>query len=111
MALFKIFKGSDSSKITDSSVTGYKVPVDGYAYYDTTTNLFYIDADYEGQGTITREPINAHHSDSATAATLAYAAVNDDAGNPIVSTYATLASPALSGVPTAPTATAGTNST
>ena len=48
MALFKIFKGSESSKLTNPSVTGYKTPVDGYAYYDTTTNLFYIDADYEG---------------------------------------------------------------
>ena len=54
MALFKIFKGSDSSKLTDSSVSGYKVPVDGYAYYDTTTKLFYIDAEYPGTSGVTR---------------------------------------------------------
>ena len=111
MALFKIFKGSDSSKITDSSVSGYKIPVDGYAYYDTSTNLFYIDADYEGHGTITREPINAHHADSATAATLAYAAENDTEGNSIINTYAAIDSPGLIGIPTAPTAASGTNTT
>lgn len=46
MALFKIFKGHDSSKLTDSSVEGYRDPTDGYAYYDTSTKLFYIDAEY-----------------------------------------------------------------
>ena len=61
MALFKIFKGSDSAKITDPSATGYKTPVDGYAYYDTTSKLFYIDAAYDASSpnTITRHPINA----------------------------------------------------
>ena len=54
MALFKIFKGSDSTKLTDSSVNGYISPTDGYAYYDTTTKLFYIDASYPGQAGITR---------------------------------------------------------
>ena len=56
MALFKIFKGNNSSKLTDSSVSGYRTPTDGYAYYDTSTKLFYIDADYtENQtGTISR---------------------------------------------------------
>ena len=54
MALFKIFKGNDSSKLTDSSATGYKTPIDGYAYYDTSTRKFYIDADYDNNETITR---------------------------------------------------------
>ena len=56
MALFKIFKGSDSAKLTNPQATGYKVPVDGYAYYDTSTKLFYIDADYSSNnnGTISR---------------------------------------------------------
>ena len=46
MALFKIFKGNDSAKITNSAAAGYKPLVDGYAYYDTTTRKFYIDAEY-----------------------------------------------------------------
>ena len=61
MALFKIFKGSDSSKLTDSTATGYKTPTDGYAYYDTSTKLFYIDAAYDSSNptTISRAAINA----------------------------------------------------
>lgn len=85
MALFKIFKGSDSSKLTDSSVSGYKVPVDGYAYYDTTTKLFYIDAEYPGTNGVTRQPINAKKADIAT---LALAATKDDNANTIVNYYA-----------------------
>lgn len=53
MALFKIFKGSNTAKITNSSATGYITPTDGYAYYDTSSKLFYIDAAYSGD-TITR---------------------------------------------------------
>lgn len=59
MALFKIFKGNETAKLVDSNATGYRVPTDGYAYYDTSTKLFYIDADYDGNGTIKRYPINA----------------------------------------------------
>lgn len=61
MALFKIFKGNDSAKLTDPTAAGYKTPVDGYAYYDTTSKLFYIDAAYDASSpnTITRHPINA----------------------------------------------------
>lgn len=58
MALFKIFKGNSSDKLLNPEAQGYKTPVDGYAYYNTSTGLFYIDADY-GNGTITRKPINA----------------------------------------------------
>lgn len=59
MALFKIFKGNETAKLTDTNATGYRIPTDGYAYYDTSTKLFYIDADYDGNGTIKRYPINA----------------------------------------------------
>ena len=65
MALFKIFKGNDSGKITDPSIIGYRDPVDGYAYYDTSTKLFYIDAEYPVDDEhpnvleLRREPINA----------------------------------------------------
>lgn len=57
MALFKVFKGSNTAKITDSAATGYITPntnTDGYAYYDTSTKLFYIDAAYPGAAGITR---------------------------------------------------------
>ena len=54
MALFKIFKGSDSNKLTKPGTTGYLTPTDGYAYYDTTTKLFYIDANYPGVAGISR---------------------------------------------------------
>ena len=54
MALFKIFKGNSTAKLTDSKNPNYKIPTDGYAYYDTSSKLFYIDADYNGNGTITR---------------------------------------------------------
>ena len=65
MALFKIFKGNETSKLTDANATGYRVPTDGYAYYDTSSNLFYIDAAYGNDNTITREPINANISNQA----------------------------------------------
>ena len=54
MALFKIFKGNDTAKLTDSTATGYKTPTDGYAYYDTSTKLFYIDAEYPGVSGVSR---------------------------------------------------------
>jgi len=85
LALFKIFKGSDSAKLTDSTATGYKIPVDGYAYYDTTTKLFYIDAEYPGTNGVTRQPINAKKADIAT---LALAAEKDDNANTIINYYA-----------------------
>ena len=45
----------------------YRDPIDGYAYYDTSTKLFYIDADYRSNPdpenpVITRQPINAAHA-------------------------------------------------
>jgi hypothetical protein len=65
MALFKIFKGNETAKLTDSNASGYRVPTDGYAYYDTSSNLFYIDAAYGSDNTITRKPINANISNIA----------------------------------------------
>jgi hypothetical protein len=59
LALFKIFKGSDSAKLTNTAASGYRTPTDGYAYYDTSTKLFYIDAEYPGTSGVTRQPINA----------------------------------------------------
>lgn len=61
LALFKIFKGNNTAKITNSSATGYITPTDGYAYYDTSSKLFYIDAAYSGT-TISRQPINADNA-------------------------------------------------
>lgn len=77
MALFKIFKGNDSNKLTKPSTTGYLTPTDGYAYYDTSTKLFYIDAAYPGAAGITRQPINAAKADIAT---FAAAAEKDGSG-------------------------------
>lgn len=80
MALFKIFKGNQTENLFNSDNNpNYRAPVDGYAYYDTSSKLLYIDADYSanGNGTITREPINA------------YSALRDGIGNIIESTYAT----------------------
>ena len=37
------------------------VPTDGYAYYDTSSKLFYIDAAYDGT-VISRQPINADNA-------------------------------------------------
>lgn len=68
MALFKIFKGNQTDNLLNSNATGYRVPTDGYAYYDTSTKLFYIDADYNNNGTITRAPINAAHAGIAGSA-------------------------------------------
>ena len=83
MALFKIFKGNATGKITDPNNPEYIQPTaatDGYAYYDTSTRKFYINADYNNDGTITRQPINAYHADGADAATLAQAAIYETTG-------------------------------
>lgn len=65
MALFKIFKGNDTAKLSNYTALP---PTDGYAYYDTSTKLFYIDADYDGEGTITRKAINAANAGIAGSA-------------------------------------------
>ena len=73
MALFKIFKGNQTDNLLNSNATGYRTPTDGYAYYDTSTKLFYIDADYRSEPdpenpVITRQPINAAHAGVAGSA-------------------------------------------
>ncbi len=98
MALFKIFKGNTTDNLLKPTINGqtnknYKAPVDGYAYYDTSTKFFYIDADYRetpdlNNPVITRQPINAYHANGADAATLAISAQHDDAGNEITAFYA-----------------------
>jgi len=71
LALFKIFKGRESNKITNPNASGYRQLTDGYAYYDTSTRLFYIDAEYpieneNGELTneveLSRKPINAYRA-------------------------------------------------
>ena len=87
LALFKVFKGSNTAKITDPEATGYITPnanTDGYAYYDTSTKLFYIDANYPGTEGITRQPINAKKADIAT---LALAAEKDGTGEHTIVSY------------------------
>ena len=56
----------------------------GYCYFDVNTGKFWIDTTDTSAG---RMAINAAHADSADAATLAAAAVNDDDGNEIKTTY------------------------
>ena len=84
MALFKIFKGTDTKRLTDPSYTqngGYIQPVDGYCYFDTTTGLFFIDANLgtEQSPRLVRAPINAN---------IAEQAICDIEGNQINNTYA-----------------------
>lgn len=65
MALFKIFKGTDISKLTDPANEEYIPLKDGYCYFDTTTGLFFIDAEVvkeDGTTEIVRAPINANRA-------------------------------------------------
>ena len=62
MALFKIFKGTDVNKLTNPAHEDYIPLKDGYCYFDTTTGLFFIDAEVvkeDGTTGIVRAPINA----------------------------------------------------
>lgn len=65
MALFKIFKGTDVNKLQAKDENGKFTEVafnDGYCYFDTTTGLFFIDAEIihpNGKIELTRAPINA----------------------------------------------------
>jgi hypothetical protein len=65
MALFKIFKGTDVNKLQAKDENGKFTEVafnDGYCYFDTTTGLFFIDAEIvhpDGKIELTRAPINA----------------------------------------------------
>ena len=63
MALFKIFRGTDISKLTNPANEEYIPLKDGYCYFDTTTGLFFIDAEVvkeDGTTEIVRAPINAN---------------------------------------------------
>ena len=82
MALFKIFKGNDINRLNNPNDPNYKIPVDGYAYYNTDNQEFYIDTYYKPTNSddpriikdandpnygllLTRRPINAHYAYSA----------------------------------------------
>lgn len=71
----------------------------------TSDSLVYLGT---SPGSLYATTFNGSLSGNATSATNA---TNDSDGNSIKNTYAKLASPALTGTPTAPTAAAGTNST
>ena len=65
MALFKIFRGTDISKLTNPANEEYIPLKDGYCYFDTTTGLFFIDAEVvkeDGTTEIVRAPINANRA-------------------------------------------------
>lgn len=81
MALFKVNKGSNTQRLINPSYTengGYIQPKDGYCYFDTSTGLFFIDAE-NNAGTVVRAPINANR------------AIQDVEGNQIDTTYETKA--------------------
>lgn len=56
MALFKISKGK-AANLANKPMT------DGYAWFTPDDGKFYIDADIEGNGTVTRVPLNALKAD------------------------------------------------
>lgn len=63
MALFKINKGSNTQRLTNPNYmegeeNKYIQPKDGYCYFDTSTGLFFIDAENEN-GDVVRAPLNA----------------------------------------------------
>lgn len=90
MALFKIFKGSESARLLDVTNINYKPLTAGYCYFDTTSKKFYIDIDNEttltnsqaykslsteeeriqikqNHNQSNRIPLNAAHADTANA--------------------------------------------
>ena len=83
-----------------SNKSSLKVASDNYVW-DATQNKY------------AQLPATAFSDTTYTDGTAGYTlkAKQDSSGNVITTTYAPLASPALSGTPTAPTATAGTNTT
>ena len=85
MALFKIFKGHNTDRILNPNDPNWIPEIDGYAYYDTSSRLFYIDAEYpindsgeEETFGLDRRPINAAY---------AYNAYADALNNRIHETY------------------------
>ena len=86
MALFKIFKGNDINRLNNPNDPNYRIPIDGYAYYNTDNQEFYIDTYYRPTNSqienndsriitnendpnygllLDRRPINAHYAYSA----------------------------------------------
>lgn len=86
MALFKIFKGNDINRLNNPNDPNYRIPIDGYAYYNTDNQEFYIDTYYKPTNSqienndsriitnendpnygllLDRRPINAHYAYSA----------------------------------------------
>lgn len=61
MALFKIFKGTEVERLTNPSHPNYVPLNSGYCYFDTTTGLFFIDAE-NNTGELIRAPINANRA-------------------------------------------------
>ena len=72
MALFKINRGANTQRLinpnySENGENKYIQPKDGYCYFDTTTGLFFIDAENEN-GEVIRAPINAAAANKLAAA-------------------------------------------
>lgn len=99
--------------VVSSSADGL-APAFSNANKDTSTDIANTDYLYDATtGKYQKLPATAFSDTTYTDGTAGYTlkAKQDGSGNVITTTYAPLASPALTGTPTAPTATAGDNST
>ena len=99
--------------VVSSSADGL-APAFSNANKDTSTDIVNTDYLYDATtGKYQKLPATAFSDTTYTDGTAGYTlkAKQDGSGNVITTTYAPLASPALTGTPTAPTATAGDNST
>lgn len=72
MALFKINRGANTQRLinpnySENGENKYIQPKDGYCYFDTSTGLFFIDAENEN-GEVIRAPINAAAANKLAAA-------------------------------------------
>ena len=99
---------------TVSTTDNGLLPSVSNANKDTSTAVANTDFVYDATtGKYQKLPANAYKDTTYTDGTSGFTqkAKQDKDGNQIDTTYAKLASPALSGTPTAPTASAGTNTT
>lgn len=99
--------------VVSSSADGL-APAFSNANKDTSTDIANTDYLYDATtGKYQKLPATAFSDTTYTDGTAGYTlkAKQDGSGNVITTTYAPLVSPALTGTPTAPTATAGDNST
>lgn len=99
---------------TVSTTADGLAPAFSNANKDTSTDIANTDYLYDATtGKYQKLPATAFSDTTYTDGTAGYTlkAKQDGSGNVITTTYAPLASPALTGTPTAPTATAGDNST